>query len=58
MINFSDILVLGVFESVDSEFFIKFFEKFELKGVKCNLCLTVDFSDFLVMKGFKYVDSK
>ena len=58
MINFSDILVIGVFESVDSEFFIKFGEKYKLKGVKCNLCVTVDFPNFLVMEVFKYIDSK
>ena len=58
MIDFTDFLARGVFKSVDSKFFINFFEKCELKGIKCNLFLTVDFSDFLVMGGLKYVDSK
>ena len=53
MIDFTDFLARGVFKSVDSKFSINFFEKCELKGIKCNLFLTVDFSDFLVMGGFK-----
>ena len=50
MIDFSNILVIGVFEPVDSEFFIKFFEKCQLKGVKCNYAkLTIELSDLLVI---------
>ena len=58
MIDFSNFLVMGFFQHVDFKFAIKFFEKCELKGVKCNFCFTIDFSDFFVMGAFKYVYSK
>ena len=58
MIDFSNFLVMGVFQPVDFKFAIKFFEKCELKGVKCNFCLTIEFSDFLVIGVFQYVDPK
>ena len=43
---------------MEFKFAIKFFEKCELKGVKCNFCLTIEFSDFLVIGVFQYVDPK
>ena len=59
MIDSFNIIFIGVLEPEDSEFSIKFFEKCQLKGVKCNFAkLTIELSDLLVIGVFKLVDSE